>query len=170
MDLPGAGYFYTLAQVGITFSGFGALLMGLRQMGGGAMSKFHLWVARSYVQSGLFTAMNAMFSPLLYGLGASIDQTWRVASVFVAAQSLALILMVPKQWRDATNRPLHLRVKIHMGVGLLINTALLLNALGWPLPPSGGIVMLAVSWNLFAFFVQFAESIRFFFEEEDELD
>jgi len=44
MDLPGASYFYTLAQIGITFSGFAALLMGLRQMRGAAMSKFHLWV------------------------------------------------------------------------------------------------------------------------------
>jgi hypothetical protein len=30
----------------------------------------------------------------------------------------------------------------------------------------GGLVMLAVSWNLFAFFAQFAESLRFFFEED----
>jgi len=29
------------------------------------------------------------------------------------------------------------------------------------------LVMLAISWNLFAFFLQFAESIRFFFEEEE---
>ena len=167
MDLPGASYFYTLAQVGITFSGFAALLMGLRQMRGAAMSKFHLWVARSYVQSGLVTAMNAMLSPLLFGLGASVEQTWRLASVIIAAQSFALILMAPRQWREGTNRPLELRVKIHIGLGLLINTALLLNAFGWPQPPGGGIVMLAVSWNLFAFFVQFAESLRFFFEEED---
>ncbi len=168
MDLPGASYFYTLAQVGITFSGFAALLMGLRQMRGAGMSKFHLWVAKSYVQSGLVTAMNAMLSPLLYGLGASIEQTWRTASIIIAAQSIALIVMAPKQWREATNRPLDMRVKVHISLGLLINTALLLNAVGWPFPPSGGIIMLAVSWNLFAFFVQFAESVRFFFEEDAE--
>jgi hypothetical protein len=27
--------------------------------------------------------------------------------------------------------------------------------------------MLAVSWNLFAFFLQFAESVSYFFEAED---
>jgi hypothetical protein len=168
MDLPGASYFYTLAQVGITFSGFAALLMGLRQMRGAAMSKFHLWVARSYVQSGLFTAMNAMLCPLLYGLGMAVDETWRTASIIIAAQSFTLILMAPKQWREATNHPLNLRVKVHIVLGLLINAALLLNAAGWPFSPTGGVVMLAVSWNLFAFFVQFAESIRFFFEEDDD--
>jgi len=168
MDLPGASYFYTLAQVGITFSGFAAMLMALRQMRGAGMSKFHLWVAKSYVQSGLVTAMNAMLSPLIFALGASVERTWQVASVVIAAQSIVLIVMAPKQWRENTNRPMETRLKVHIGFGLLINGVLLLNAMSWPFPSSGGIVMLAVSWNLFAFFIQFAESIRFFFEEEEE--
>ena len=167
MDLPGAGYFYTLAQVGITFAGFAALLMGLRQMRGASMSKFHLWVSRAYVQSGLVTAMNAMLAPLLFGLGLPERATWQATSAFVAIQSFVLILAVPRQWREATERPIELRVKIHIGLGLLINTGLLLNAAGWPFVPSGGILMLAVSWNLFAFFAQFAQSITFFFEEEE---
>jgi hypothetical protein len=144
------------------------MLMALRQMRGAGMSKFHLWVAKSYVQSGLVTAMNAMLSPLIFALGVSMQRTWQVASIAIAAQSFVLIAMAPKQWRENTNRPLETRLKIHIGFGLLINGVLLLNAMGWPFPPSGGIVMLAVSWNLFAFFIQFAESIRFFFEEEEE--
>ncbi|MSP95361.1 MAG: hypothetical protein EXR00_08825 [Alphaproteobacteria bacterium] len=165
MDLPGAGYFYTLAQVGITFSGFAALLMAIRQMRAVEMSKFHLWVTRAYVQSGLVTAMQAMLSPMLYGLGLSLDMTWRVASVLIAAQSLMLIVVVPKQWRAATNRAVEFRVKLHMGCGFLMSMVLLLNAAGWPFPPSGGVLMLTISWNLFAFFTQFTESVRYFFEE-----
>ncbi len=167
MDLPGASYFYTLAQIGITFSGFAALLMALRQMRGSDLSKFQLWVTRAYVQSGLVTAMNAMLSPLLYGLGLSLDMTWQVASVFVAVQSLVLIGMVPRQWREATLRPMDARVKAHIGLGLLINAVLLMNAFGWPFRPMGGVVMFAISWNLFAFFAQFARSIDFFFEEAE---
>ena len=168
MDLPGAGYFYTLAQVGITFAGFAAILMTIRQMRGVSMLKFHLWVARSYVQSGMVTAMNALLSPLLFGLGLSERMTWQVASVIIAVQSIVLIVLAPGQWRAATDRPLETRVKIHIALGLLINVALLANAAGWPFEPMGGLVMLAVSWNLFAFFLQFAESIRFFFEEEHD--
>src|SRR5258706_7129139 len=168
MDLPGASYFYTLAQVGITFSGFAAMLMALRQMRGAGMSKFHLWVAKSYVQSGLVTAINAMLSPLIFGLGVSVERTWQAASLVIAAQSITLLAMAPKQWRQNSNRPMETRLKVHIVFGLLINGVLLLNAMGWPFPPSGGIAMLAVSWNLFAFFIQFAESIRFFFEEEEE--
>jgi hypothetical protein len=167
MDLSGAGYFYTLAQVGITFSGFAALLVAVRQMRGAGMGPFHLWVARSYVQSGMVTAVNAMLGPLLFGLGLDERSTWQITSTFVAVQSIALISLVPRQWRQATSRPIETRVKVHMTLGVLINIALLLNAAGWPLPPSGGLLMLAISWNLFAFFVQFAESIRFFFEEEE---
>jgi hypothetical protein len=166
MDLPGAAYFYTLAQVGISFAGFAAILMSLRDMRGTGMSKFHLWVARSYVQSGLVTAMNALLSPLLYGLGLSERMTWQVASAFIGLQSLVLISLAPRQWRSVTDRPIDTRLKIQIGFGLIINMLLLANALGWPFPPMGGLVMLAVSWNLFAFFAQFAESIRFFFEEE----
>jgi hypothetical protein len=166
MDLPGAGYFYTLAQVGITFAGFAAILMTVRQMQGVSLSKFHLWVARSYVQSGMVTAMNAMLSPLLFGLGLSERMTWQAASVIIAVQSIVLIAMAPRQWRSVTDQPLQFRVKVHIVLGLLINVALLANAAGRPFEPMGGVVMLAVSWNLFAFFAQFAESLRFFFEEE----
>jgi hypothetical protein len=167
MDLPGASYFYTLAQVGITFSGFAALLVAVRQMRGSGMNPFHLWVARSYVQSGMVTAVNAMLAPLLYGLGFGEETTWQLTSVFVAVQSIVLISLVPRQWRQATTRPMEMRVKVHMALGILINLALLLNAAGWPYRPKGGLLMLAISWNLFAFFAQFAESIRFFFEEEE---
>jgi hypothetical protein len=166
MDLPGAGYFYTLAQVGITFAGFAAILMTIRQMQGVSLSKFHLWVARSYVQSGMVTAMNALLSPLLFGLGLPERMTWQVASVVIAIQSIVLIAMAPKQWRAATGQPLLFRVKVHIVLGLVINAALLANATGRPFEPMGGIVMLAISWNLFAFFAQFAESLRFFFEDE----
>ena len=168
MDLPGASYFYTLAQIGITFSGFAALLMALRQMRGADLSKFQLWVTRAYVQSGLVTAMNAMLSPLLFSLGMTPDQTWQAASVFVAVQSFVLLAMVPRQWREATPRTMDTRVKVHIGLGVLINALLVMNAIGWPYRSSGGLVMLTISWNLFAFFAQFARSIEFFFEEAEQ--
>src|SRR5882762_7014610 len=95
MDLPGASYFYTLAQVGITFAGFAAILMTLRQMRGASLSKFHLWVAQSYVQSGMVTAVNALLSPLLFGMGFSERMTWQIASALIAAQSIALIVLAP---------------------------------------------------------------------------
>jgi hypothetical protein len=43
-----------------------------------------------------------------------------------------------------------------------------MNVSGWPYPRSGGLVMFAISWNLFAFFAQFARSIDFFFEGAEQ--
>ncbi len=60
MELPHAAYFYTLAQIGIAFAGFATILMALRESRGRPMSKFDLWVAKSYIQSGLVTAVCAM--------------------------------------------------------------------------------------------------------------
>ncbi len=170
MEISGAGVFYTLAEIGITFSGFAALLIVLRQARGSGLGKFHLWVAQSYVKSGLITSVNAMLCPLLFGLGLSETMTWQAASAAVGFQSLALLITAPGQWRKVTMRPLPVRLRIQIFAGTLINLALLLNAAGWPFAPRGGLIMFAIAANLFAFFAQFAESLRFFFEEADELD
>jgi hypothetical protein len=77
---------------------------------------------------------------------------------------------LPKQWRAATNQAFMARVKAHVALIVFLNTGLLMNAAGWPFGPSGGFVMFAVSWSLFAFFFQFAESFRFVFDEDPELD
>jgi hypothetical protein len=166
MDLPGAGYFYTLAQVGITFAGFAAILMTLRQMRGASLSKFHLWVAQSYVQSGMVTAVNALLSPLLFGMGFSVRMTWQIASVFIAVQSIALIIMAPGQWRAAEGGRCLRGSRSRSPASSSMRRV-------WPTQRAGRLRLwrpglLAISWNLFSFFSQFAESIRFFFEEEEK--
>jgi hypothetical protein len=171
MDIPGADYFYALAQVGITFSGFSALLIAVQQIRGVSLSGFHKWVARIFVQSGMVTTANAMLAPLFFGMGLTEAMTWRVSSVIIAISSVIRIWRLPTQWRTATKRQMDMRVKIHIWLIMLLNVGLLLNAIGWPFAPSGGLVMFTISWNLFAFFFQFAESVRFFFDEEvEEMD
>ena len=168
MELPHELYFYALAQIGITFAGFATILMALRESRGGGMSKFHLWVAKSYIQSGLVTAMNAMLAPLLFGLGLSEPATWQATSLLVGIPALGMLFLAPSQWRQNTAMAIPMRLNIQIALGILINGALLFNAVGWSWPPGGGLIMLAVSWNLFSFFVQFAESVNFFSGTEDD--
>jgi hypothetical protein len=170
MDVPGSDYFYTLAQVGITFSGFSALLIAVQQMRGISLSGFHKWVAKIFIQSGMVTTANAMLAPLLYGMGLSLDMTWRLASAIIVTSSVIRIWRLPGQWHASTNRPMEMRVIIHVWLILLLNVGLFMNALGWPFAPTGGLVMFTISWNLFAFFFQFAGSLRFFFDEEDQIE
>ncbi len=167
MELPHATYFYTLAQIGIAFAGFATILMALRESRGRPMSKFDLWVAKSYIQSGLVTAVCAMLPPLLFALGLSETLTWQVASLMIGIPSLAMMLQAPGQWRARTDMPVRPRLWAQIGVGLIVNVALLFNAAGWPWRADGSFIMLAVSWNLFGFFAQFAESVNFFFENEE---
>jgi len=167
MDLPNAAYFYTLAQIGIAFAGFATILMALRETRGRPMSKFDLWVAKSYIQSGLVTATSAMLSPMLFAFGLGERLTWQCASLLIGVPALAMMLQAPGEWRARTDMPVHLRLKVQIGIGLIVNGALLFNAAGWPLPPSGSFLMLAISWNLFGFFAQFAESVNFFFEKDE---
>src|ERR1700761_7320781 len=96
MELPESGYFYTLAQVGITFAGFSALLLAVQQMRGIGLSGFHKWVAKIYIVSGMVTATNAMLPPLLYGMGLPEDLTWRAASILIAAGSIVRTARFPK--------------------------------------------------------------------------
>jgi hypothetical protein len=167
MELRHEAYFYALATVGITFAGFATILVALRQDRGKGMSSFHLWVAKSYIQSGLFTAICSMLPPLLFGLGLGEEGSWRGASLLIGLPSLVMLAMAPSQWKSGTHMPVRPRLWVQIALGLLINGALLFNAAGWPRAPWAGPVMLAVSWNLFAFFLQFAESINFFFSDEE---
>ena len=167
MELPHAAYFYTLAQIGLAFAGFAAILMALRESRGHPMSKFDLWVAQSYIQSGLVTAMSAMLSPLLFAFGLSESITWQLASLLIGIPALVMMLRAPGQWRARTDLPVRLRLWVQIGLGMMVNGALLLNAAGWPWRADGSFIMLAVSWNLFSFFAQFAESVNFFFESEE---
>jgi hypothetical protein len=167
MELPHEAYFYALATVGITFAGFATILMALREGRGSGMSKFHLWVAKSYIQSGLVTAMCAMLPPLLFAFGMDVALTWRASSFAIGVPALAMLATAPSQWRAVTDMPIRPRLWVQVVVGVIINGALLFNAAGWPLAPAAGPVMLAVSWNLFSFFAQFAESVSFFFEDEN---
>jgi hypothetical protein len=113
------------------------------------------------------TAMNAMLAPLLFGLGLGEVETWRATSLLIGIPALVMLCLAPRQWRQATAMPVRPRLMVQIALGLLVNGALLFNAAGWPFPPGGGLVMLAVSWNLFGFFLQFAESVKFFFDEEE---
>ena len=168
MDLPNAAHFYTLAPSRLAFAGFATILMALRETRGRPMSKFDLWVAKSYIQSGLVTATSAMLSPMLFAFGLGERLTWQCASLLIGIPALAMMLQAPGQWRARTDMPVHLRLKVQIGIGLIVNGALLFNAAGWPMPPSGSFLMLAISWNLFGFFAQFAESVNFFFEDEKD--
>src|SRR5262245_28752074 len=84
MELPGTAYLYTLATLAMTFAGFCAIVIVLRQTTGYDISGFHLVLTRLYLESGLFSAAFCMLPPLLALCGLSETTVWRVSSAMIA--------------------------------------------------------------------------------------
>jgi hypothetical protein len=84
MELPGSANLYTLATLAMTFAGFCAIVIVLRQTTGKGISGFHLVLARLYLESGLFSAAFCMFPPLLALCGLTETTVWRVSSAIIA--------------------------------------------------------------------------------------
>ena len=51
MELPGSAYLYTLATLSMTFAGFCAIVIVLRQTIGKEISGFHVVLMRLYLES-----------------------------------------------------------------------------------------------------------------------
>jgi hypothetical protein len=84
MELPGSAYLYTLATLAMTFAGFCAIVIVLRQTTGKGISGFHLVLTRLYLESGLFSAAFCMLPPLLALCGLPETTVWRVSSAIIA--------------------------------------------------------------------------------------
>ena len=50
MELPGIAYLYSLATVSITFVGFAALLIVVRQSIGGQVTSYDMYFTLSFIQ------------------------------------------------------------------------------------------------------------------------
>jgi len=83
MELP-ASYLFTLATVSITFTGFAALTVILRQMVGGKLTDFDVLFVGNVLAGGLMVAGCALLPPLLALLRFSDPNIWRLSSLITA--------------------------------------------------------------------------------------
>ena len=65
MDLTGASFLYTLAALMITFAGFSALLLGIRQAAGIQPSPLDRYLAKTALTQLFTLAAGALLPPLL---------------------------------------------------------------------------------------------------------
>jgi hypothetical protein len=77
MDPRAGGYLFTLATLAITFVGFSAIVIALRQTLGGTMSRFDVLLARIFIQLGFVVAAGSILPALLARSGVSAAQSWR---------------------------------------------------------------------------------------------
>ena len=65
MESPGTSYLYTIALLGMSFMGFAAIVMILRQTLGGHLRAFDALFARVYMEFAVIVSIGAMLPPLL---------------------------------------------------------------------------------------------------------
>jgi hypothetical protein len=149
MELPGSAYLYTLASLSMTFAGFCAIVIVLRQTTGKHISGFHVVLTRLYLESGLFSAAFCMLPPLLALCGLDATSVWRASSAIIVVVLLCYGAAYPMR-REAyvTGRVPRARWLSIVTLFTLVIAALIGNAAGFPFAPSVGPVAIAATWTL----------------------
>ena len=101
MEIKGATLLYTLATLMITFGGFCALLLGVRQAAGGRLAPLDRYLTRTILIQ-LCTLTAGALLPTLLGLYELSDsQLWRLSAVCFGIPMLALLWTQPHRRRKA---------------------------------------------------------------------
>jgi hypothetical protein len=130
MESPETAYLYTIALLGITFMGFAAIVMLLRQTLGGHLRAFDALFARVYMEFAVIVTIGAMLPPLLMLWDLPTGAVWRLSSAFVGIPLLWIALGYPARRRGATGEPTPRYVRVNVTILVLISLTLLITATG----------------------------------------
>jgi archaellum biogenesis protein FlaJ (TadC family) len=149
MELPGANYLYALATISVTFVGFSALILVFRQTIGGKMTSYDSYFTLAFMQVGFIVAGGGLLPQLLAFFEMSHASVWRVSSVIMAIPISLFVAATPGRRRAATNEPIPFYVGLLLLLQFLAGVCLLLDAVGWPVPPNLALFALALTVMLF---------------------
>ena len=168
MELTGSAYLYTLGALSMTFAGFCAVVIVIRQTIGRELSGFHVVLMRLYIESGLSAAAFCMLPGLLAVCGFSPATTWRASSAIIAIAMISYGAAYPARRRSvmAGSAPMARWLPI-VAVSLLMIATLIANAVGTPREPGPGPVAIAASWTLACGAIVFVLALNAFWERGD---
>jgi hypothetical protein len=118
MEVKGATLLYTLATLMVTFAGFAALLLAVRQSAGAGLSALDRFLARTVVGHFFWMAGGALFPPLLSLYDISEPLVWKVSALAFGLPMLALLLTFPRRRLAATGQaapPIILAIFVGLG-------------------------------------------------------
>jgi hypothetical protein len=142
-------YLYTLAAISVTFVGFSALVIILRQTLGGEMSKLDILITRIFIQLGFLVAAGALLPALLALLQFTDLQCWRLASVAIAVPSLLFACSYPSRRRAASGSPTPIGVWLDVIIIVVLSLMLFLNGVGGFNSRNPGVFAFALTGILF---------------------
>ena len=153
MELPGTGYLFTIATISITYAGFAALIVIFRQIIGGGVSNFDVFVIRAVLLRSFIITCSALLPPALVLFDLSHTVIWRIASVVAALLQGAFVLTHRIRRRAITEFPTPTWALIALGLGGLTSIALLMNALGvFGKPAAGPFVICVTAFLILSFY------------------
>lgn len=149
MEGAGANYLFALATLAMTFAGFCAIVIVLRQAIGKGLSGFHVLLTSLYLEAGLGTTAFCMLPPLLALCGVPLHVVWRTSSGIIIAVILLYGWTYPRRRRVKTLDRLPSRRWLPIVIGsAIVIVGLLANVLGVPYEPGVGPVAVAATWTL----------------------
>ena len=99
MEIEGALLLYALAGLMVTFAGFSALLLGIRQAAGAHVSLLDRYLARTVLTHTFVLTAGALLPPLLALYGVPHAWIWRGSALLFGLPLLLLLLTYPRRRR-----------------------------------------------------------------------
>ncbi len=149
MELSGTAYLYTLATLAVTFVGFSALVILLRQAFGGALSDLEILITRIFIQLGFIVTAGALLPPLLALFGLTSTVVWRLCSLITAIPSFVFAVTYPSRRRIASGLPTPLAIMADVVVLTSIAIMLFLSAAGVGVKAGAGPYAASLTFILF---------------------
>jgi hypothetical protein len=167
MESPETAYLYTIALLGITFMGFAAIVMLLRQTLGGPLRAFDALFARVYMEFAVIVTIGAMLPPLLMLWDLPTGAVWRLSSAFVGIPLLWIALGYPARRRAATGEPTPRYVRVNVTILVLISLTFLIAAIGMLHERSGPAFLAALTAFLTSALVAWLRALSIILVPED---
>ena len=129
MDLPGSGYFYSLAALSMAFVGFTSIVVVLHQGTGKPLSPLHFLFTSLFVELGLMATAFSLLAPTLAICAIREDLVWRISSAIMLAGLVQWLISFARRRKRATpNESLPLRYWVTTILSVVPIAALCLNA------------------------------------------
>ena len=104
MEVKGTALLYTLAGLMITFAGFSALLLGLRQAAGARLSLLDRYLAKTVMTYIFVLTAGALMPPLFALYDIQEKWIWRCSAVLFALPMLSLQVTYPLRRRKVVGK------------------------------------------------------------------
>lgn len=166
MEVKGAALLYTLATLAVTFAGFAALLVMLRQSAGNALSVLDRFLSRTVVSHLSVVAAGALLPPILALYDLPEPLVWKIASLLFGLPLLAMLLTYGHRRHAATGTPAPtIIMAVFVALGALSLVAMIA-AIFLGLAPAAAVYVTALAVNFLTLAFAFVVALEVILRQE----